>query len=428
MAVLTTALKDKVRNESYVDDMTLLSSDRTALQQAMDLIEDFMADTGQKVNLKKTKAFGARCEEDIQFEGKKVDHVDKVKILGTILSFVDGRAMFTVQDEKVDAAVALANRIRYTPFPFHMRCLLVGSLVMSRILYGVEILDLNTSQERRLRTAVGCCIWKKNSKDRSPGLLLTLTAKGHVVDPAQATHVRRLIALRRCVRTEPLLLPIICKLWIRQVSKRRHRRGGFVENLLLSASRLNVSPVIEDNGFLDYGIFFPNEGDWKSVTAFEASTWAHYARELARRAVWKQIDKERQREGRAIWGIASGINTEATMKAYKKSDAKTQGVYRKFLLNAVWTQSRRARMPDNEDDPTCFCGAEEENLRHLWWRCSRWSDIREKHGLGDYDYDNLPVATRDLGILPTGSLAPIEDIQRMMFDIFVQRYGSTPTY
>ena len=97
------------------------------------------------------------------------------------------------------------------------------------------------------------------------------------------------------------------------------------------------------------------------------------------------------------------------MKIYRKVDARTQGVYCKILLNAVWTQSRMARMPDNDDDPTCTCGTEEENLRHLWWRCPRWADIRGRHGLSDHAHDNLPVATGDLEEQTSGDLAPIED-------------------
>ena len=111
MAVLTAVLKEKVRNESYVEDLTLLSSNRIAIQQAMDLIGDFMNDTGQTVNLKKTKAFGTRCDEDFTYEGRKVEYVDSVKILGTVLGSVDGRMSFSIQEGKVDAAVALANRI-----------------------------------------------------------------------------------------------------------------------------------------------------------------------------------------------------------------------------------------------------------------------------------------------------------------------------
>ena len=68
-------------------------------------------------------------------------------------------------------------------------------------------------------------------------------------------------------------------------------------------------------------------------------------------------------------------------------------------------------MPDNDDDPTCTCGTEEGNLRHLWWRCPRWADIRGRHGLSDHAHDNLPVATGDLGVLASGDLATTEDIR-----------------
>ena len=152
--------------------------------------------------------------------------MDKVKILGTVLRFSEGNMNFSMEDTKVEAAVSLCNRIRKTPFPFHMRCLLVSSLVMSRVLYGNEILDTNASQERRLRTVVEYCIWKKSSEERSPGLLLTLTAKGHVVDSAQAVHVRRLKALKRCVRAEPRLLPVLCEILARLASKRKLRKGA----------------------------------------------------------------------------------------------------------------------------------------------------------------------------------------------------------
>ena len=160
-----------------------------------------------------------------------------------------------------------------------------------------------------------------------------------------------------------------------------------MENLLLSAARLSISPVIEDDGFFDYGIHFPDAVELKSVTAFAPSSWAHSTKELARKAVWKQIDKERQREGKPTWGIGNGINTDETMKT--KVDARTQGVYRKCLLKAVWTQSRRARMPDNDDDPTCTGGTEEENLRHLWAVPAMGGHPRET--LSEYGYDNLPV-------------------------------------
>ena len=95
----------------------------------------------------------------------------------------------------------------------------------------------------------------------------------------------------------------------------------------MSAARLNISPVIEDDGFFDYGIHFPDAGDLKSVTTFEEAPGHTVPKELVRKAVWEQIDKESQCEGRPMWGIANGINTEETMKFHRKVDARTQGVY-----------------------------------------------------------------------------------------------------
>ena len=96
-----------------------------------------------------------------------------------------------MDDTKIQEAVATGNRIRYSSLPFVLRTMLNGSLVMSEVMYGVEVLDLTPGDEWRLRTAVGFSIWQKTSKQRSPGLLFRLPTKGHVVDPAQAPHVRR---------------------------------------------------------------------------------------------------------------------------------------------------------------------------------------------------------------------------------------------
>ena len=49
------AIGDDVVSESFVDDLTLLSEKSERLQKAMDVIQDFMCLTDQKVNEKKDK-------------------------------------------------------------------------------------------------------------------------------------------------------------------------------------------------------------------------------------------------------------------------------------------------------------------------------------------------------------------------------------
>ena len=56
-------LEGRYKARATVDDLTVLSPIKEAVQQALDIIFDFMADTGQKVNLKKTKAIGTNEDE-----------------------------------------------------------------------------------------------------------------------------------------------------------------------------------------------------------------------------------------------------------------------------------------------------------------------------------------------------------------------------
>ena len=185
MAVLHCVLEPTLTAESFVDYLTILHSSEKVLQSGMDAIDAFMEATGQVVNLQKTKTFGPQGGAEILFKGTPVPKTDAVKILGTTWQFRNQNLDLQVNPGKVRTAIALAHRIRYAGLPFHLRNALIGSLVMSKIFYGIEILDLSLADERQLRTAIGFCIWQKSSKQRSPGLLLTLNCKGHVVDPTQ---------------------------------------------------------------------------------------------------------------------------------------------------------------------------------------------------------------------------------------------------
>ena len=335
MAVLSNVLSPHVINESFVDDLTVLTGSVENLQKATDIVHEFMNDTAQQVNQKKTYAFGPKGGADVMYNGTLIPKKAEVKVLGVKWKFANGRLDLRVDDSKIQEAVATANRIRYSNLPFVLRTMLNGSLVMSKVMYGVEVLDLTPGDERRLRTAVGFSIWQKTSKQRSPGLLFTLPTKGHVVDPAQAPHVRRLLAVQRCAHYDEGLRKQLAKMWTKLERRRRFRTGGFVENLLYSTKRLAINVDISENSF-DATI----RGVTMDAYAVPSSQWAHHCREGARLAVWKTVDKERAREGRIHWKLSDGIDRSVTMKLYNKTSAVRQGILRKILLNGVWTQAR----------------------------------------------------------------------------------------
>ena len=152
------------------------------------------------------------------------------------------------------------------------------------------------------------------------------------------------------------------------------------------------------------------------------STWAHEAREVARRMVWRQVAKDRRESG-DMRGIERGIQREMTMKLYDGENPRVQGILRKILLGAIWTQLRRSKMPGNVDGPRCQnCDlGVEENLTHLWWECPAWAHCR-----GDVvPSANWPKCVSTCGIIPNGVNIPtraVERIQSVMVKIFEARY------
>ena len=171
----------------------------------MDEISRFMDATGQVVNLKKTKTFGPNGGASIQYKEAPVPKAEAVKILGVTWRFKNGSLDLQVDTKKVQDAIALASRIRYAGLPFHTRVMLNSSLVMSKVLYGIEILDLPPG-ERRGSFVQQSALASGRSRQSSVhlGLLFTLPCKGHTVDPAQAPHVRRLTAMKRCLAKDEL--------------------------------------------------------------------------------------------------------------------------------------------------------------------------------------------------------------------------------
>ena len=77
--------------------------------------------------------------------------------------------------------------------------------------------------------------------------------------------------------------------------------------------------------------------------------------------------------------FSEGVARARSMILHHKSDARKQGIIIKIILNAVWTQARKAHMPDNHEGTLCRCDTDNETLTHLWWECPRWDDTRARH-------------------------------------------------
>ena len=180
MLVLTRILEGHFLTTSFVYDLTLLSNDRKQLQEALDVLAEFIHDTQQQANEKKTTS---------HYKGGVLANAAEVKVLGVTFKFAQWSFLLDVPEKKVESAVTMASRIRFSGMPLHLGALLNAMLVMSKAIYGIEVQDLSTESERRPRTAVSYSVWCKTGKQRSLGLQMTIPVKGHACPSATRAKV-----------------------------------------------------------------------------------------------------------------------------------------------------------------------------------------------------------------------------------------------
>ena len=68
MMVMTSAVREKVPevfDQSYVDDLTLMTGGQEQLRECFSEIERFIRLTNQKLNVKKTCIFGVHCTPEV---------------------------------------------------------------------------------------------------------------------------------------------------------------------------------------------------------------------------------------------------------------------------------------------------------------------------------------------------------------------------
>ena len=416
MAVLHRVLEKEAEGSSFVDDLTLTQDDVVLLQRAIDAFKRFVEVTDQRVNTAKCQVFGMGHDPGLRYGDDALPWTAEVKLLGVKLRFREAGVLFQTMDGPTEKLVALAHRIRYSGLGFDLRALVAGALIGGRLGYAAVALDLHRRHEGQLRTAVGRAIWQKSSKQRSPGLLFTLVCKGHVVDPAQLVHVRRLSAWWSLARTDPGLLDKLNAVWAHKANKGRQRGTGIVANLVESCRRLGIRGEGE-------ALRLPLGGQGRYVSPNEVAKglWGHELREKARLMVLKQVAHDRARSGDVV-ELARGVDRVKTTALYNKVDRWRRGLLRKILLGGVVTQNIRRHFNTGGNGLCEHCDqGVEEDLRHLWWDCPRWRHLRT-HGR----CEAWPRAFAAYGIVPQGSpleTGTVEAVQSQMVTIFCARYG-----
>ena len=163
----------------------------------------------------------------------------------------------------------------------------------------------------------------------------------------------------------------------------------------------------------------------------ELSSIAHESRELARLAVWRQVEKDRCRGGELL-EISKGIDKELTTRLLNKSHSRDQGILRKIIACAVWCQTKRSHLPRNNGARMCeHCDEGVEDLRHLFWGCPAWENVRAKY-CEDMEYilstPNSLLCYVIVSRVITVSPKTVVSIQKCLIAVCSERFRGTAVW
>ena len=424
-----------VNLQSYVDDITILTKDQDTLRTAFRVLEPYLFLTDQNLNVSKTYVFAINHQEElnITFNGQTLPISNKVKILGVKFYFSLNSVSFHYVPDDLNFVEAALARIENSHLPFWARSLVIAGSIVSKLTHGCEIRQLDDSQERRLKNSITPTLWGSRSTKRTPGVLYTILTKGHTVDIVQAILTSRWLKYCRALRNDASLGDLVLRNF-KLCVHRKFQKVGPGEALLHSTRRLRFLYETSSSIRLGDMVF--------DLLTCNLPKLGHCLRDLGRKMVWRQVRTDALRSKRALGdalphlhdiGGGEGVDRIETMKSYQKSsDNGHKGVLRTILCNGVWTNSARAKLPENLGlSPICpHCNSGKvETIIHLWWECPAWVKIRRNIFHTDYPYvelqiDKLPSCTRTCGIINKGCTITegfVESIQTMMAEIFKER-------
>ena len=108
-----------------------------------------------------------------------------------------------VAEDRDRKGIAVSRRIRWAPLPRQTKASLIACLVGPTAMYGFPAGGCTPMPINSLRTAVVAALWGTKRRSRCHEIVLTLFAKGHLVDPLQNAAYQSLRQLRRIAEQGP---------------------------------------------------------------------------------------------------------------------------------------------------------------------------------------------------------------------------------
>ena len=398
----------QVGSIGYADDTYPLRSEGQYMAPVMQLTDEWLALTLQKVNPKKSLSIQVRQSKEIArkhtvLQGISLPLQAEFRSLGVGIRTSLTRGTGPLLKKRTSKGIHLLSRVRGAQGGFSRRTHIIATLVQAAALWGTPGAEVSRRDLQSLETAVLHSLWGTSRPGRAKEIIFVLLVQGHRVSPHMKTTYDRVCWLLAVARTPGTLQVVVQSCIEARQAQVRPTTSGPVQRALLELESLGWRQA--DHWWVWNVPGVPEEID---MTLINEDKFKHILRDSIRRRALLSLEDRRPRQ---FQGILGALDREACQVLLSEGTEFDKALLRGWLTGALWTAAR-AHARGLRATPLCpYCSRQqEEDDEHILWACPAWgihrsgawrSLMRTARALGLSDQiSSWPTCLRICGLMP----------------------------
>ena len=360
----------QVGSMGYADDTYPLRSEGQYMAPVMQLTDEWLALTLQKVNPKKSLSIQVRQSKEIArkytvLQGISLPLQAEFRSLGVGIRTSLTRGTGPLLKKRTSKGVHLLSRVRGAQGGFSRRTHIIATLVQAAALWGTPGAEVSRRDLQSLETAVLHSLWGTSRPGRAKEIIFVLLVQGHRVSPHMKITYDRVCWLLAVARTPGTLQVVVQSCIEARQAQVRPTTSGPVQRALLELESLGWRQA--DHWWVWNVPGVPEEID---MTLINEDKFKHILRDSIRRRALLSLEDRRPRQ---FQGILGALDREACQVLLSEGTEFDKALLRGWLTGALWTAAR-AHARGLRATPLCpYCSRQqEEDDEHILWACPAW--------------------------------------------------------
>ena len=352
----------------YADDTYGLAAGGTPLTPLLQCTEEWLQDTGQGVNAKKSVGFSSSSLEPVKAEllGVPFPVETEFRSLGAGIRTTDATCSGPLILKRISRACGLLDRVHGAQGNYERRCEIISTMITATGLHASEIVPLRMRDLATFETRVIRTIWGPTRPGRAKEIFFSLLCKGHRISPTMVVRYSRLLWLSHLCRNRGPNQITAQAIWETGLYTRNNGPFG---RAVQTAQECGWAPM---QGW--WGWKVPGQSEPLMLNG-DKQTVKHEVREQLRKQL---LDSLVQQRPRLFAGLHYATNRQLLQPSIASFGSELERtILRGVLSGATWTALRAYQRGLRTSSACPFCNASPEDEEHILWHCVAWDHVRD---------------------------------------------------